>query len=312
LRRNSLQKKEQRRRRQGRRIANCNCKMKHGDPLLKSRIYFSLKFSLLLIVFMSTILNLRIVEKPTKPVMYTFQQKGSEEDIDLLQLWEEEWSRAGFDTKILTLGDAKKHPYFKEMRKIVNPTFGDDVNAMMFYRWLAMASAGGGWLAQSDTFPTNFPVQEGFLGNLPENGKLSSWQSDVPALLSGSAKEWTRVSRLLMDAFARVDGAKAETLLLQTLKGEDSANSTVQFLSNFNVQVGLVYQSPRKVDCRKMGAGRAVHMAHPYIEMSFKNKLFPIEITESGPAIDYRSDAVRIFMEDWRYQCGGSNVLERR
>lgn len=251
------------------------------------------------------------MEKPTKPVMHTFQhKKGSSEDIDLVQLWKEEWTRAGFDTRILTLADAKKHPYFKEMRKIIRPLFGDSINAMMFYRWLAMASTGGGWLAQSDIFPTNFPIKEGFLDNLPRNGKLSSWQSN--ALLSGSAKEWTRVSRLLMDTFARANGVEIEALVLQTLQEEDSTNSTVQFLSKSNVQVGLIYQSRRKVDCEKMGAGRAVHMAHPYMETAFNNKLFPIEIIGPGPAINYRADAIRIFMEDWRYQCGGSNVLDRR
>jgi len=256
-------------------------------------------------MLMMGVLSIRLVNLQTRPIIHTFEQKEGRGDLDLVRLWKGEWSKAGFYPKILTIADAKKHPYFKEMEDIVRPIFGDSYDAMNFYRWLAMASVGGGWMSECDTFPTNFPMDEGF--NLPQGGILSSYETHVPALLSGTAEEWTRVSRLIIDAIPRIEGPKREMHILQALK--DEGNSNVHFLSKFNVQVGLVYKSPHQVDCEKMGAGRAVHMAHPYMDKAFAKRLFPIEITGPGPAKDYRADAVSKFMDDWRYQCGGSNKL---
>jgi len=273
--------------------------------VVNKKIIIKLLFATSVMVILMAAMKIPIVQDETMPVMHTFQQTKGRGDLDLMQLWKDEWSKAGFRPKILTLSDAQKHPYFKEMEEIVNPLFGDGFDAMGFYRWLAMASVGGGWISEADTFPTNFPLSEGF--NLPQDGLLSSYETHVPALLSGSAEEWRRVSRLIMDCIPRASGPKTEMHVLQTLKDED--NSNVQFLSKFNIQVGLVYQSPHQVDCEKMGTGRGVHMAHPYLDKAFAKRLYPIEITGPGPAKDYRVDAIKVFMDDWRYQCGGSNIL---
>lgn len=282
--------------------------MKHDHALhivINKKIVVKLLFAISIMVLMMAAMKIPIVKEETRPVIYTFQQKKGRGDLDLIELWKEEWSKAGFRPRILTLADAKKNRYFKEMEDVVSPLFGDGYDAMCFYRWLAMASVGGGWMSEADTFPTNFPLSEGF--NLPQDGILSSYETHVPALLSGSAEEWTRVSRLMIDCIPRASGPKSEMHVLQTLK--DEGNSDIQFLSKFNVQVGLVYQSPHQVDCEKMGMGRAVHMAHPYMDKAFAKRLFPVEITGPGPAKDYRSDAIKVFMDDWRYQCGGSNIL---
>ena len=91
-----------------------------------------------------------------RPVMHTFYEKVSVGKDDLLEVWKEELTNAGFEARVLTLKDAERHPYFKEMKSIVAPYFGNEYDAMCFYRWLAMAASGGGWMSDYDTFPTNF------------------------------------------------------------------------------------------------------------------------------------------------------------
>ena len=63
----------------------------------------------------------------------------------------EEWEAIGFDTHILTMEDAKKHPLYDKMESVVKPVFRTDYNAMCFYRWLAMANHGG-WMSDYDTY----------------------------------------------------------------------------------------------------------------------------------------------------------------
>jgi len=283
--------------------------MKYDDDNLN--IVISIKsiwktlFGICTIVFFRSALQVQLLDDANRPVIHTFFEKDISTDTDVLEIWKDEWSRAGFRPKILTLKDARTHPYFEEMEAILKPIFGDTEDAMSFYRWLAMASVGGGWISEPDTFPTNFPMSEGL--NLPQDGLLTSYETHVPSLLSGSAEEWTRVSRILLNTIPRMEkGRKSEMLVLAKLKNEGDNN--VQFMPMTNVQIGLVYKNPHQVDCKKMGMGRAVHMAHIYVAHSFAKQLYPIEITGPGPAQDYRADAVKAFLKDWREQCGGSNA----
>ena len=46
--------------------------------------------------------------------------------------------------------------------------------------------------------PTFFPTEEG--KDLPNGGNFTSFEQHVPSLLSGSQKEWERVSKLLLEA----------------------------------------------------------------------------------------------------------------
>jgi len=68
--------------------------------------------------------------------MHTFYEKTEVGQDDVLKLWKEEWSRAGFDTSVLTLDDAKNHPYFEEMEERVERMFdSSDYQGFSFYRW---------------------------------------------------------------------------------------------------------------------------------------------------------------------------------
>jgi len=231
--------------------------------------------------------------------MNTFYEKTEVGQDDVLKVWKEEWSRAGFDTNILTLDDAKNHPYFEEMEEIVQRMFdSSDYQAFCFYRWLAMATVGGGWMSDYDIFPTNFPLKQGF--DLPNGGNFTSFEVHVPSLMSGRAEEWTRVSKLLIDAVSRTAEAPTDIQAFKTIRDEE--NYSIQFLSKYNVQLGLVYTAWREVDCESMRRGRAVHMSHTYIKRAYDKRLFPIKEL-IGPASTNRAKAIQIFMDDWRKQC---------
>jgi len=243
-----------------------------------------------------------------RPVMHTFYEKVSVGEDDLLEVWKEEWSSLGFEARVLTLEDAKKHPYFLEMEALMTPLFGGGYDAMCFYRWLAMAASGGGWMSDYDTFPTNFPTVEGL--NLPNGGKFTSFEDHIPCLLSGSANEWTRVSRLLMDAVHRVEiEPKSDMHTFELIRGDE--NHGVDYRERTaNLREGFVYQSPRTVDCDAMAVGRAIHIAHRYTIHAFQKGLFPFqdEVNNYDEAFQRRAEAIKVFMDDWKKQCGGSNV----
>jgi len=254
-----------------------------------------------------------VISDDRRPIMHTFYEKLPEGEDDLLVAWKEEWTLVGFETRVLNFEDAKRHPYFKQMEEVVKPMFGEGYNAMCLYRWLAIAASGGGWMTDYDTFPTNFPMDEGII--LPNNGNLTSFEVHVPSLMSGRADEWTRVAKLLVEAFPKVERpVKSDMHALEIIRNEAVHN--IHFLpARLNMIQGFPYKnvlssdSLREVDCDTMAGGVAIHFAHYYTTDSYDKGMFPLpNVTSSRQAVHCRGKAARVFMADWRDQCGGSNI----
>jgi len=251
-----------------------------------------------------------------RPIMHTFFHPSplDTNEIDVnnqLKLWKEEWGKIGFDTVILTLDDAKKNPNFEEFEAIMTPLYGNTgFEALCFYRWLAMASCGGGWLSDYDILPTNFPISEGSV--LPIHGKFISYQSYVPSLMSADEQEWKRVSRLLIGAIPRIKDLPGDANLPVTdlyafnvIKNEGKHGILFVPLT-IGVQDGYIYREPNKVHCRKMSIGRAVHMSRAPIHKAIVDGVYPIEVVPDDPrGVKSRVEAkgAEIFMNDWRSQC---------
>jgi len=246
--------------------------------------------------------------------MHTFYEKVRSGEDDLLEAWKEEWTIAGFEAKVLTLEDAKKHPFFPEMESIVKPMFPDGYDAMCFYRWLAMAASGGGWMADYDTFPTNFPMNEA--KHLPSNGKLTSFEVHVPSLVSGTADNWSRIAHKLIEVQPQVkEKIRSDMHAFRIIRDRRGLYHVDIRARGANMKTGFLYKKafssdlPREVDCEAMAIGRAVHLAHLYTSESLERGMFPVpNVTTYKEAIHRRGEAARIFMADWRDQCGGSNV----
>ena len=251
------------------------------------------------------------IEDGSRPVMHTFYQGVEIGEDDLLEYWKEAWNNAGWETVVLTLDDARKHPYYDEMFSVINPIWGYGYNAFCFYRWLAMAASGGGWMADYDTFPTNFPKSEGHMRNLPNGGKFTSFEAHVPSLMSGTADEWLRVTKLLIDALKedRVENEfKTDMYTFLQLRTEGGGGERHDIIFNYpwhNVLHGFIYRKNREVDCDKMHKARAVHLSHYWTDRAFNERLFPLEV-EGNDYTRKRGRAARVFLSDWEEQCGGS------
>jgi len=243
-----------------------------------------------------------------RPVMHTFYEKTAVGEDDLLEAWKEEWTKVGFDAKVLTLEDAKRHKYYVKMEEALSQTLNGMYDQMCFYRWLAMATSGGGWMCDYDTFPTNFPMDE--MENLPNKGKFTSFENHVPSLMSGTEKEWMRVTKLLVDAIPRIP-ARVKSDMHAFLVLKDEKKHKVNFRNAmgpvFPYKNKLYAEVPRELDCKQMEEGRAVHISHSYVKRAHARKMFPLKIN-SVEAMLHRGEAARVFMADWNEQCGGSNV----
>lgn len=252
----------------------------------------------------------RMSSDDKRPVMHTFYEKVSEGEDELLELWKSEWNRMGFDTKILTLADAKANPHFEDMEKLVKPIFGETYNGLCFYRWLAMVQDGGGWMSDYDTLPTNFPIEDGL--NLPNGGHFTSFEAHVPSLMSGSKEEWMRVTNLLIEAIPQARekfGLPSDMNAFLVIRNE--GNHDIDFgVPYHNIRPGYHYKEPRVVDCSAMKIGRAIHFSHQKTHQAFALGLFPVDLPKDAkPSSNHRAEGSSIFMNDWREQCK-NEILE--
>ena len=102
-----------------------------------------------------------------------------------------------------------------------------------------MAALGGGWMSEIDTFPTNFPINEGT--NLPNDGTFTSFQGHAPALMSGTGAEWNRIANLLIDAVQKIPGdTKIDMFAYEVLRHKQSNNIVFNFPPS-NIHRGFAY-----------------------------------------------------------------------
>ncbi|KAJ8041456.1 hypothetical protein HOLleu_12277 [Holothuria leucospilota] len=149
-----------------------------------------------------------IITSPNPCVIHTYYQPAYDNPKDLLanqnvlNLWEKIWASAGWQTRILNESNAVLHPDYENLKEkfLSFPT----INAQKytvgnFIRHVAMATVGGGWMADYDTLPLHFPP----CNEIPFNGSFTVWSRFVPALVSGHGDEYTRVAHLMADVGLR-------------------------------------------------------------------------------------------------------------
>lgn len=142
--------------------------------------------------------------KIQRPVMHTFftsletMTAGMTDSGHALLLdeWKHAWHAAGWDTSILNLDDAKRHPDFEKYNEIITQLSPNEYDKLCFLRWFAMAAAGGGWMSDYDSFPLEISAKDGM--ELPNDGIFTGHNSFIPSLVSGSAREWDRMARELV------------------------------------------------------------------------------------------------------------------
>lgn len=143
---------------------------------------------------------------PKKHIKYTGM--SDEADRKMLQHWKRYWHRAGWDPRILTLEDAKRHPEFERVDTLLDldtMPFGY-YDKLCFLRWLAVAQVGGGWMSDYDTFPLRVVVEhdgDDDTPPLPNDGRLTihdrTLNGGIPCLVSGSQSEFDRMAAALVE-----------------------------------------------------------------------------------------------------------------
>eukprot|EP00957_Ditylum_brightwellii_P022102 1667275-Ditylum_brightwellii.AAC.1 len=95
-----------------------------------------------------------------------------------LYAWREAWRAAGWETKVLTLKDAKRHPHFKERDLALragNMRLGD-AQILSFHRYMAISQAGGGWMSDWDILPLNPLKNGGHQISMPNEGRFTVYE----------------------------------------------------------------------------------------------------------------------------------------
>ncbi|KAJ8021041.1 hypothetical protein HOLleu_40796 [Holothuria leucospilota] len=136
--------------------------------------------------------------------IYTYYQPTSEDQNVrrqfqiLLDVWKNAWSEAGWNPHILSEKDARTHPEYQALRQkfLSLPTVNNkEYEVACFMRHVAMAAVGGGWMADFDTLPLHIPK----CVSPPSGGAFTTWDNFIPCLVSGSAKEFTRLAHMMGD-----------------------------------------------------------------------------------------------------------------
>lgn len=139
------------------------------------------------------------------PIIYTFFMEEYTNKITEvrsptdIEEWKKAWMEAGWQPVVLSLEDAIKHTKYHELKEILDrgAIQKHDHEKMCFYRWLAVAVSGGGFMADYDVYPLD--IDSNTYGRiLPNNGKLTSHCGYSPCLVSGNEAEWNRIIPLLL------------------------------------------------------------------------------------------------------------------
>jgi len=260
--------------------------------------------------------------------MHTFfdilkKDRESIEHRPLLDLWEKTWKDAGWEPRILTLDDAKKHPEYDRIANRLNNTLmkGDRYNTLCIIRWLAMAQVGGGWMSDYD----NFPIRKFDAYPLPNDGNLTVHDLHVPDLVSGSSSEYLRMTNMIVESVVEKDvEARQKSASEQEKIGKSGGPlwSDMLALAAFIKDQPESYQRGQRVFqvfststtaedlnkdhwdeefCRLHTPPSivAVHVAHASAHRGFKRgQLHP------GQTHHLRTPIAEEWLEKWRISCG--------
>ncbi len=274
-----------------------------------------------------------------KPIMHTFYQhidkehhhKGytkntgtgmssDEAHIAMVKAWEESWSDAGFETRVLSIEDVMRHENYDQIREFLdNEAFGE-YDELCFLRWYAMATVGGGWMSDYDVVPLKSLLPEEYFGApdqlseddmegnngipLPNEGKFTVYNIVVPSLMSGSTEEWERMASALMDlAHEHTKDFYSDMYgLVDMNKSGDGAyikeDQVLSKLADFVSDNG-------DIDCEKVWKMPeehlwAVHFSHWNIHDAVVNGILP-----GGTRPDDRPDVAKEFILKFEEECGG-------
>lgn len=269
--------------------------------------------------------NLRSIstkgQRPTMSTFFTPVEGGccgmSEQGhLNLVKAWEEAWQSWGWDTRVLTEQDARRHPRFEEMEQKLNLSDVNEYNHRCFWRWLAMANDDnvmGGWMSDYDAFPLLLTGEVG--RELMSTEGFKSWSVHVPTLIHADKASWERV----IDYMIRVITPDLNIALLTDMLVLEHLYRTfteeelnIKTWEVHTYEGAYVYKHVEGsdnlvVDCDKANLALASHLSHHDTRKAVENGLFPkLEGMKAGDVsegFERRAEAATIMMKDYRESC---------
>ena len=243
-----------------------------------------------------------------RPTMYTFFDRipaterntgmTDADDDKMLFLWAQEWEDSGFNTFVLSMEDAKKHPRFFEFEEKLQkvPLNGRNkvYNQMCYYRHLAMSVVGGGHMSDYDVLPLlNYDTEvTSFPRNIAQDGGASIIYSatadngGIPCLMSGGASAWEELAFALLENAARHANEQQWSDMYAMV---DLKDSSVYQLQDAVIKFSDTSESdPKRCDfiARKI----AIHFSH--------HALKKVQKTASD-----RPSVAEAWLQQWRKFC---------
>jgi hypothetical protein len=160
------------------------------------------------------------------PLEHRYTDMMDQDDDDLLNFWKQTWREAGWEPRVLTREDTKRHPdYDAFVQELINLKL-DPFNELQFLKPLVIAASGGGWISDYDVFPVRDFREEGF--QLPNKGQITFHDILSPSLASGTAEEWLKTAKAML--------ADAQQNVGTTTTSSTTLNYWTDTLSILNLQ----------------------------------------------------------------------------
>jgi len=157
-----------------------------------------------------------------KPIMHTYIEKSEQYGNDeLLDLWIDAWSEAGWNVKVLSNGDAMKHPKYTKYKSMLDLAQICCLPRQTYIRHLAMSTIPeGGFYSEVYVLPLHrlSDISGGYElinGVLPNDGSITIYDGVIGSVFSGNKSELDRITSTL---FSNLE--KNAALSLQKIQSE--------------------------------------------------------------------------------------------
>lgn len=119
----------------------------------------------------------------------------------LIDVWRRSWAKAGWNPRVLDESFVKGHPrynFFKSRYWALPTEYGNEYCGACFFRWLAVAMAGGGMLTDYDV------INYGFEPRDPEEREMIIYCDDPPPTIFmgavlGTANQFETMAQIFAD-----------------------------------------------------------------------------------------------------------------
>jgi hypothetical protein len=174
-----------------------------------------------------------------------------------------------------------------------------------FLRWLAVAAAGGGYMADYDVFPISLaPTAQDppFGGNFTVYSKIKNSQgAGIPCLMSGSESEWTRMAYAILEnglKHAKTENMWSDMLAIIDMRADKAYQLRDIVAEGQDV---LLKHGWSESDCKATQTKKAIHFSHEALR---KGYIRPGETAEDRPYI------IRRFLQKWHNVCTETRLEE--